>query len=126
MQKTRSRSEATTNNRRNRSTVPHPEVINVDALGSMLDEELSARYRALEDDKNKAYAEHLDARPWEEELAYVRREQQLRRVRRERHSEWIAAEKLAFEKEEAALPSANFDNLDFVYAATGGRPPRWN
>lgn len=126
MQKTRSHSDASiSNNRWNHSTIPLPEVVTIDTLGTMLDEDLNARYRSLEEDKNKAYAEHLDARPWEEELAYVRREQQLRRVRRDHHVEFLREEQRAFEQSEVGLPAGDFDNSNFVYAASGGRP-RWN
>jgi hypothetical protein len=90
----------------------------------MLDEDLMVRANALEDERRRQCAT-VDVRPWEEEVAYVRREQQIRRVRRELHSEWMRRGDEEFNKREATLPAGDFDNSAFVYAATGGRP-RWN
>ena len=97
----------------------------MDVLGTLLDEDLIVRLRALDDDRNRAYEAHLETVPWETEIAYVRREQQMRRSRRENHSTFVNEEQRAFERIEASLPPGDFDNSAFVYAATGGRP-RWN
>jgi hypothetical protein len=128
VQKNRKRSEASVSNE-GRSTrrypVQLPEVVTIDVLGAMLDEDLVVRLRVLDDDKNKVYDAHLDARPWEEEIAYIRREQQLRRARRDTHAEYVRKSEDEFARTEAHLPAGDFDNSAFVYAATGGRP-RWN
>jgi hypothetical protein len=108
-----------------RYPVPTPEVVSIDALGAMLDEDLIVRLRALEEDKSKVYDSHLDMRPWEEEVAYIRREQQIRRTRRDTHSEYVRKAEEEFARTEASLPAGDFDNSAFVYAVTGGRP-RWN
>lgn len=102
-----------------------PEVVTIDDLGVMLDEDLVLRLRALEDAKGKAYETGVYARPWEEEIAYVRREQQIRRSRRETFAEYSRKLEEEFARTEASLPAGDFDNTAFVYAATGGRP-RWN
>jgi len=94
-------------------------------LGTLQDQDLIVRLRALDDDRNRAFESRLDTRPWEEEIAYVRREQQRRRVWRETHAEYLRKEQQDFERIEATLPSVDFDNSAFVYAASGGRP-RWN
>jgi hypothetical protein len=129
VQKTRKRSDSTSSSlpsRPNRrQVVPLPEVVSIDVLGTLLDEDLIVRLRALDDDRNKAFEARLDTRPWETEVAYVRREQQMRRARRENHSAWIKREQEARDAEEATLPPGDFDNSAFVYAVTGGRP-RWN
>jgi len=128
VQKTRKRSESSTSlsSRPNRrQVVPLPEVVSIDVLGTLLDEDLIVRLRALTEDLERAYEAKLDTRPWETEVAYVRREQQMRRARRENHSAWVKAEQEARDREEATLPPGDFDNSAFVYAATGGRP-RWN
>jgi hypothetical protein len=88
----------------------------------MLDEDLIARLRSLEEDKDRAYEIHADVRPWEEEVAYIRREQQVRRARREAHSEYVHRNEEEFARIEASLPAGDFDNSAFVYAAAGGRP----
>lgn len=97
----------------------------MDELGVMLDEDLNSRLRTLEDDKNKAYESHFETRVWEIEIAYIRREQQMRRIRRDFHFDFERKTKEDFDRLEASLPAGDFDNTAFVYAATGGRP-RWN
>lgn len=130
--KNRKRSESTSSpavsfrqQQQRRYPVPLPEVVSVDVLGTLLDEDLIVRLRALDEDRNKVFEARGDARPWEEEIAYVRREQQMRRARREKHQDFVRKEQEAFDKLEATLPPGDFDNSAFVYAATGGRP-RWN
>jgi hypothetical protein len=108
-----------------RYPVPLPEVVSIDVLGTLLDEDLIVRLRALDDDRNKVIDARGDSRPWEEEIAYVRREQQMRRTRRENHQEFVRKEQKTFDDLEASLPPGDFDNSAFVYAANGGRP-RWN
>ena len=128
MQKNRKRSEGSLGYEgrpTRRYPVPTPEVVSSDVLGAMLDEDLVVRLRALDDDKGKVYESHLDTRPWEEEIAYIRREQQIRRTRRDTHSEYVRKAEDEFARIEASLPAGDFDNSAFVYAATGGRP-RWN
>lgn len=128
VQKTRKRSESTPSlpSRPNRrQVVPLPEVVSCDVLGTLDDADLIVRLRALDEDRNKAFEARVETRPWEEEIAYVRREQQMRRARRENHSEFVRSEQKAFDDLEARLPPGDFDNSAFVYAATGGRP-RWN
>jgi hypothetical protein len=126
VQKTRNRSEASPSHNRHRSVVAQPEVVSSDVLGTMLDEDLIVRLRALEDDKGRVYEAYGDARPWEEEIAYIRREQQMRRVRRDTHADYMKKEADEFNRAEFGLPAGDFDNSVFVYAAQGGRTPRWN
>ena len=129
MQKTRKRSESSSTSslpsRPRRQVVPLPEVVSIDVLGTLLDEDLIVRLRALDEERNKAFEARVDTRPWETEVAYVRREQQMRRARRENHTAYLKREEERRNSEEAGLPPGDFDNSAFVYAATGGRP-RWN
>lgn len=127
MQKNRKRSEGVESRspRRNNGAVSLPDVVSMDDLGVMLDEDLIVRLRSLEEAKSKAYESHLDLRPWEEEIAYIRREQQVRRTRRDSHAEYVRNAEMEFNRTEASLPAGDFDNTAFVYAATGGRP-RYN
>lgn len=125
-QKTR-RDNGTASSFRNSSRYPVslPEVVSLDVLGAMLDEDLIARLRALSEGVRAVFESGLDLRPWETEIAYVRREMQLREGRRGRHERWLREEAQAFARAEVGLPPGDFDNSAFVYAATGGRP-RWN
>lgn len=128
MQKSRKRSEVqnvTETRSTRRNVLPLPDVANMDDLAVMLDEDLIGRLRSLEDMKNQAYEAHVDTRPWEEEIAYIRREQQIRRTRRDNHMDYVRKYEDEFNRSEASLPAGDFDNSAFVYAATGGRP-RWN
>lgn len=97
--------------------VPVPEVINMDDLAVMLDDELYARLTALDADRNKVLDARLDASMWETETAYVRRELQLRRSRRDAHDTYLREQARLFAEEERDLPSADFDNIKFVMAA---------
>jgi hypothetical protein len=65
-----------------------PEQTSIDDLAMMSDEELVHQANLLEHDRGVVLEARLDARPWEEEIAYVRREQQLRRSRRDAHADW--------------------------------------
>lgn len=128
MQKNRKRSEVPSGNEtrtRRGGAVLLPDLVNIDEISVMLDEDLNARGRALEEARNKALEARTDTRPWEEEIAYVRREQQIRRTRRESHAEYVRKVEEEFAQAEATLPAGDFDNMAFVYAATGGRP-RYN
>jgi len=102
-----------------------PEVINMDDLAIMSDMDLIKRHRELHDQKNWAYEQLIDLRPWEEEIAYVRREQQIRQAQRDAHAEYVNKENNAWADEEFHLEPGDFDNAAFVYAASGGRP-RWS
>lgn len=131
MQKTRNRSEASGGNVSytsvRRSMVTRPEVVSTDVLETMLDEDLIAHFRALDSSMRLAYesSAQCDLRPWEEEIAYVRREQQVRRGRREAHTAYVQRTEREFNLAEMNLPPGDFDNSAFVYAASGGRP-RWS
>lgn len=110
---------------RRRNAVYLPEVIDSDALAVLQDNELALRYRALDDDRVRAQELGYSLQPWEVELAYVRREQQIRNERRITHTEISRREQQQFYASDAGLPSGDVDNFAFVFAATGGRP-RWN
>ena len=130
MKQTRKRPEASTSAPEPRAArkyqVTAPEVVSVDVLGTMLDEDLVVRLRAIDDEKNRLYESGAaDPRPWEEEVAYIRREQQIRRARRDAHAEYVQRAEGEFNRLEASLPAGDFDNSAFVYAAQGGRP-RYN
>lgn len=117
MQKNRPRSQSSNDHSDNHSyiryPIPEPDVIDMDAIGSMLDEDVLARLRSLEDDVNRLYEMGFTARPWEEEIAYIRREQQLRRTRREVHEAYVKRLDREYSISEANLPSADLDNSRF-------------
>ena len=119
------RSDSSVQYARPRFPVPLPEIINIDVLSTMLDEDLMVRMRQLEEDRYKVTDLGMDAKPWEEEVAYLRREQQVRRSRRDAHSDYVRKSESEFNRAEWGLPAGDFDNSAFVYAATGGRQ-RWS
>ncbi len=125
MQKYRSEGSGFEGRHSRKATFSLPEIVTIDALATMPDEDLIGRLRALEEEKSKAYEAHVDVRSWEEEIAYIRREQQIRRTRRDAQMEYNRKVESEFAQSEAGLPAGDFDNSVFVYAATGGRP-RWN
>lgn len=68
-----------------------PDVIDMDTLSSMSDDELSNRFQRLEGERESLREQRVYTREWEVEIAYVRREQQLRRTRRELHDAYLAS-----------------------------------
>lgn len=62
-----------------------PAIITIDDLAVMTDDELSGRANRFEAERNRV----RDQYPWEVEIAYVRREQQIRRQRADAHSAWL-------------------------------------
>lgn len=115
MQKNRKRSPSPPQARSSRRyPVAFPDVVTIDALGTLNDEELINRLRSLEEDRNKVLDAHLDARLWEEEVAYIRRELQIRRSRREAHQDYVRQLEKEFAEAEANLPVADLDNTHFL------------
>lgn len=97
-----------------RYPVNQPSLVDIDTLGAMQDDELVARFRAVDDDRLKVVNAGLDARPWEEELAYARREMQIRRSRREAHDRYVRQLEREYQESEANLPVADLDNTNFL------------
>jgi len=120
-----SRFTASSGVRTRQQVISQPEVVSADVLGTMLDEDLIVRLRVLDEACRTATSSGIDTRPWEEEIAYVKREQHLRRARREQHLIYARKIEQEFNDSERGLPAGDFDNSAFVYAASGGRP-RWN
>jgi hypothetical protein len=66
-----------------------PIPMNMDDIAIMSDEEVFARAGSLENDRAKIADYRLDPTPWEVEIAYYRREQGIRRARREIHEAFV-------------------------------------
>lgn len=61
----------------------------MDDLAYLSDEELSGRAGRLESERRRAASTSSLLTPWEVEIAYVRREQQIRESRSAAHTEWL-------------------------------------
>lgn len=94
--------------------IPVPAFVNVDELGVALEEDLFSSLRALEDDRQKIIDVHMDTRPWEEEIAYLKRELQMRKIRREAHSRYLEQTDQGYSESDANLPFADLDNSAFL------------
>jgi hypothetical protein len=66
-----------------------PDVYNMDDIGYMTDEAIHDRSQRLENERNRLLSMNKDAHLWEVEVAYLRREQQLRQTRSELHAEYM-------------------------------------
>ena len=66
-----------------------PEVYSMDDIGYMTDEALHDRSNRLENERNRLISSGRDPMLWEVEIAYVRREQQLRQTRAELHADFL-------------------------------------
>jgi len=93
------------------------ERVSMDALASMSDEELMSIHQELNAGRDLWLRTHSAARLYEDELAYVLREHQLRRTHREAHDRYTDAltrELDELMREEASLPNIDFSNIEFV------------
>lgn len=66
-----------------------PEIYNTDDIGYMPDEAINDRANRLESERNRLVSMGKDPYLWEVEIAYLRREQQVRHVRAECHAEFL-------------------------------------
>lgn len=66
-----------------------PEVYNMDDIGYMADEAIHDRAQRLENERNRLVSMSRDPYLWEIELAYLRREQELRQTRANFHAEYL-------------------------------------
>jgi hypothetical protein len=97
-----------------KSPVPFPDVVNMDVLATMLDEDLFKRLQDLEIDHNKVVDHGYDSTQWDNEISFVRREMQIRRIRRDSHDQYMNAireQDRIFIAEESRLPIVDFDNF---------------
>lgn len=97
-----------------RFPVPIPEVINMDDIGNMIDEDMLVRLRSLEEDMGRVYEARMDTMLWEIEISYIKREQALRRHRRELHDRYMQEMMRDFATSEVGLPIADLDNSAFT------------
>lgn len=117
MQKTRQRVPSPsllTSRPQRRQAIAPPDIAHMDVLAVTPDEELIKQLRALEDERNRVLESHQDPRPWEEEVAYIRRELQVRRGRREAHDVYVRQLEREYAEAEANLPVADLDNTNFL------------
>lgn len=97
-----------------RFPVPVPDVIGMDEIANMADEDLLDRLRTLEEDVGRVAYVRMDTYLWDVELAYIRREQMLRRYRRELHEQYVRQMTRDFNDSEIGLPTADLDNSAFT------------
>lgn len=97
-----------------RGSIAIPDIVTIDVMGATPDEELINRLRSLEEDRQKVLDTHQDPRPWEEEVAYIRRELQIRRERRAAHERYVRQLEKEYVESEANLPVADLDNTHFL------------
>ena len=95
-------------------SVTTPLQVNIDVLGGMSDEDLNNHIRSLHEGLDHMYETRGNNRPWEEEIAYARREQQIRRDRRAAHEAYMKQLEREFSVSEAGLPVADLDNSAFL------------
>ena len=114
MQKTNKSASSLGPQRPRRNVVPVPVVVSMDTMAAMPDEELINNLRSLEDDRQRLFATDQDATPWEVELAYIRRELQIRRERRVAHERYSKFLEREYVESESNLPVADLDNSYFL------------
>ena len=90
--------------------VPVPEVVNMDVTALLLDDELYSKLNLLESDRLKVLDARLDPLLWEVEIAYLRREIGIRKLRREAHEKYLQ-EVIAMYPEEEIV---EFDDVKYA------------
>lgn len=83
--------------------LPVPEVANMDDVGYYPDDVLNDKISRLESERSRLVDLKFDPYRWEVELAYLRREQQIRTVRMERHEAYMRDLILSGGEEEVAF-----------------------
>jgi hypothetical protein len=86
-----------------------PPVFNMDDLGYSSDDELFSLAARLEAERSQLLSKGFDTYSWEIEISYVRREQQLRKLRSERHSDWLVAMSHVSRNDDADQAGVNED-----------------
>lgn len=115
MQNVRKVSSHTSETRRARgSMISAPEIIDIDCLASMSDGDLLNRYQTLHQERTQVINADNYPRAWEEEMAYVKREMQIRRTRRDEHDLYLRSLDREHSESERDLPEADLDNSSFV------------
>lgn len=66
-----------------------PEIVDMDTIATLSDDELVNRFQVLDNEREMMRENRVPTKEWEIEIAYVRREQQLRRTRREAHDLYL-------------------------------------
>ena len=66
-----------------------PSVMNMDDIGYLTDDALVENLTRMEFERAKMIESRQDPMLWEVEIAYLRREQGIRKVRAERHQEYV-------------------------------------
>lgn len=101
--------------------VPTPDVVTIDELSMLTDEELYGRQKMLGTARsgllyghNAVTQDEDDVRRWDEEIAYVAREIQIRHARRAAHVAYVRQCEIDFNLEEARAPVADLDNTGFL------------
>jgi hypothetical protein len=77
--------------KRSYQTHTGPEIVDMDVIATMTDDELVNRFQRMDVEREAMRETRIPTREWEIEIAYVRREQQLRRTRREAHDSYLNA-----------------------------------
>ena len=104
-------------NRSHDDSIERPTQMMTDELSLMSDDELSSYSNSLERSHEKYGRMSSDTRPWEEEICYVQREYQVRRIQHDNHQRYMRERDAELQEEiarEDSLPDADLDNSRYV------------
>ena len=97
--------------------IPGPEVANMDDIGYYPDDLLADRIGRLESERTRLLEMRYDPQLWEVELSYMRREQQIRSARAEKHEAYMrdlihrgGDDEVSFNTEFVALVKTNVNS----------------
>lgn len=91
--------------------------LNMDEIATFVDEEIAQRLVDLTNDRMEAVESGRQSRLFEDDICYLRREQQIRRHRREAHDGYLKLldrEAMEAKAYEDSLPMADLDNSSFI------------
>lgn len=97
---------------KNKKKFENPAIVSIDELAIATDEDLFSAQKRLEADRQTMLSRDVDATPWEVELAYVKRELQIRSARSEAHRKFLADDD-SFQ-DESNLEMPDLDNLYYI------------
>lgn len=91
--------------------VDFPNVISMDVIARYSDEELFSCISRLETDRSKILESRFDPSPWEIELAYHKREFNLRKIRKEKHDEFMRLNAHLLPEDNSGFDMEDFNSI---------------
>jgi hypothetical protein len=97
---------------KNKKRFENPAIVSIDELAIATDDDLFTAQKRLESERQIMIARGDDASPWEVELAYIKRELQIRSARSDAHRKFSSEDDSY--QDESNLEMPDLDNLYYI------------